>query len=41
MIGVGGGQYKHLITYDHYDYFRPLSEKEGDSSLFRLATSDS
>ena len=33
--------YKHLITYDHYDYFRPLSEKERDFSLFRLATSDS
>ena len=32
--------YEHLFIFDHYLYFRPLSEKEGGFLSFRLATSD-
>ena len=32
--------YEHLFTFSNYRYFQSLTEKEGDSSLFRLATLD-
>ena len=38
---AGRREYKHLFTFDHDLYFRPLSEKEGGFLSSRLATSDS
>ena len=39
--GTRAKGYEHLFTFSNYRYFQSLTEKEGDSSLLRLATSDS
>ena len=41
MLIAKNSKYEHLFIFDHYLYFRPLSEKEGGFLSFRLATSDS